>query len=425
MPCLSRPQRLLAFLTALGLALALVPPLAAQGVQTAPSARPQAAPAPAPPAAPPAPSPTTTPVAPVAAPAAARQTAVQPAFVLLPPSLRAGDPLLAWIKSPAALEGATVELLDSTGRRIGQVQPFEYPAPAATPSSPAPSAVSAAPTTAPSAAPASPGATASPPAAGSTSPAPSSARLYGALFALPFDAKAGEWRLVLRRPWSPGAAGQAAASGPPPEIEARLSVQTRAFPAEDIGLDAANTALRTVPDPKKEAEARAFAELLSRVDPGAVHLDSGLVLPVGEARRSAGFGDERRYLYSGGGSESSRHLGVDFAVVKGTPVRAAARGRVVFAAERIVTGTTVVIEHLPGLYSIYMHLSSASVAAGRLVERGEVVALSGNSGLSTGPHLHWELRALGRSVDPEAWVKAAPLDKARLIAIIDAAIEGR
>ncbi|HOX48796.1 MAG TPA: M23 family metallopeptidase, partial [Spirochaetales bacterium] len=126
-----------------------------------------------------------------------------------------------------------------------------------------------------------------------------------------------------------------------------------------------------------------------------------------------------------GGSESSRHLGVDFAVVKGTPVRAAARGRVVFAAERIVTGTTVVIEHLPGLYSIYMHLSSASVAAGRLVERGEVVALSGNSGLSTGPHLHWELRALGRSVDPEAWVKAAPLDKARLIAIMDAAIEGR
>jgi len=414
MPCHPRPQRPLAPLLALGLALALVPPLAAQPGAGVPA--PVAAPA----------------AVPATAPAAARRSAAQPAFVLLPPSLRAGDPLLAWIKSPAALEGATVELLDPTGRRIGQVQPFEYPAPAALSAAPAATGASGATVAsgapalaAAGAAPASPVAPVSPSSAESASPAPSSARLYGALFALPFDAKAGEWRLVLRRPWSPGEAGSAAAAGPPPEIEARLLVLARAFPAEDIGLDAANTALRTVPDPKKEAEARAFAELLSRVDPGAVHLDSALILPVGEARRSAGFGDERRYLYSGGGSESSRHLGVDFAVVKGTPVRAAARGRVVFAAERIVTGTTVVIEHLPGLYSIYMHLSSASVAAGRLVERGEVVALSGNSGLSTGPHLHWELRALGRSVDPEAWVKAAPLDKARLIAIMDAAIEGR
>jgi len=95
------------------------------------------------------------------------------------------------------------------------------------------------------------------------------------------------------------------------------------------------------------------------------------------------------------------------------------------AADRIVTGKTVVVEHVPGLFSLYMHLSSISVAEGQVVERGASLGLSGSTGLSTGPHLHWEVRAAGQAVDPEYWLSRPPLDKDRAAAIIASLIEGR
>ena len=107
-----------------------------------------------------------------------------------------------------------------------------------------------------------------------------------------------------------------------------------------------------------------------------------------------------------------------------TPVRACERGKVVLAADREVTGKTVVIEHLPGLYSLYFHLSSFAVAEGQIVERGQVIALSGSTGLATGPHLHWELRANGDAVDPGYWLGATLLDKDAIKAKIMRLIEG-
>ncbi len=294
---------------------------------------------------------------------------------VLPAELRPGDPLLAWILSPESLAEGTVELTDAAGKRRAACPLFERPTP--------------------------PG----------TAAAPGGLRLYGALIALPFELASGRYTLTVR---SPGL-----------RAEASVDIAPRAFASEDIRLDAANTAIRAQPDPRKEAEAKAFSELLSRAHADALFLDEPLVLPVGDARRSAGYGDARRYLYAGGGSDVSRHLGVDFAVPTGTQVRACAPGRVVFAAERIVTGITIVIEHLPGLYSIYMHLSAAKVLPGELVASGAPIGSSGSTGLSTGPHLHWELRANGRAVDPEYWVARAPLDKNRLIATIVGTIEGR
>jgi murein DD-endopeptidase MepM/ murein hydrolase activator NlpD len=141
--------------------------------------------------------------------------------------------------------------------------------------------------------------------------------------------------------------------------------------------------------------------------------------------KSAGFGDRRRYLYAGGGSEASVHAGVDLALPAGSPVVAAARGLVVMAAPRIVTGNTLVLEHLPGLYSIYMHLRSIETAEGQTIEAGARLGTAGSTGLSTGPHLHFELRAGGSPVDPELWLSGPPLDKDRLTATINALIEGR
>ncbi|MBL8966659.1 MAG: M23 family metallopeptidase [Spirochaetaceae bacterium] len=350
-----------------------------------------------------------------AAACAAGEASPLTATLVLEGSLRPGDPLLAWFWAPASLEGGTAELLDAAGKRLGAARTFAMPAAylAAAGLSPAPAAGLAPAAPAPAAGPAPAPAAATPaPAAAAPAPAAATERLYGILLALPLEAKPGACRLVVRGQVPAGGAARRAFSA-----EAGLVVEPRTFISEDIPLDAANTAIRKEPDPKKEAEARALAELLARVDADAVYLDAPFVLPVdAAARRSSTFGDERRYLYASGGADTSRHLGVDFAVVKGTPVRAAGRGRVVFAGQRIVTGTTLVIEHLPGLYSIYMHLAEASVQVGRLVQSGEIVGKSGNSGLSTGPHLHWELRAGGRAVDPDFLVARPPLDKARLIA---------
>lgn len=84
------------------------------------------------------------------------------------------------------------------------------------------------------------------------------------------------------------------------------------------------------------------------------------------------------------------HRGIDIAVPVGTPVRAVRNGWVVFAAVRNGYGSTVIVEHANGDRTLYGHNSLLRVQPGDLVESGTVVAFSGNSGRSTGPHVHFE-----------------------------------
>ncbi len=106
-----------------------------------------------------------------------------------------------------------------------------------------------------------------------------------------------------------------------------------------------------------------------------------------------------------GGPLGSYHGGVDLAVDSGVPVAAANRGLVVLAESLKVRGNAVIIDHGMGVYSCYYHLSEIQVKKGQSVDKGQVIGLSGNSGLSTGPHLHWELRVTGEAVDPWEWTK--------------------
>lgn len=98
------------------------------------------------------------------------------------------------------------------------------------------------------------------------------------------------------------------------------------------------------------------------------------------------------------------HTGIDFGVPVGTEVHAAAAGKVSFAGWQGGYGLLVVIDHGDGLSTYYAHLSEALVEVGQFVEQGQVIALTGNTGLSTGPHLHFEIRLHGRPVDPLAWL---------------------
>jgi murein DD-endopeptidase MepM/ murein hydrolase activator NlpD len=94
------------------------------------------------------------------------------------------------------------------------------------------------------------------------------------------------------------------------------------------------------------------------------------------------------------------HEGIDIAVGEGTPVRAAAAGTVIYAGWMSGYGNLVAVDHGNGLSTAYAHNSSLAVSVGQSVAAGEIVSYSGNTGNSTGPHVHFEVRVNGSAVDP-------------------------
>jgi murein DD-endopeptidase MepM/ murein hydrolase activator NlpD len=98
------------------------------------------------------------------------------------------------------------------------------------------------------------------------------------------------------------------------------------------------------------------------------------------------------------------HRGLDFSVPRGTPVRATAAGRVVSVEKQRGLGRLVKIDHGGGVLTVYAHLQESRVRKGQTVARGDVIALSGNSGRSTAPHLHYEVRIGGRPVNPLTYI---------------------
>lgn len=98
------------------------------------------------------------------------------------------------------------------------------------------------------------------------------------------------------------------------------------------------------------------------------------------------------------------HAGLDFGAGYGTPIRAADTGTVIFAGWYAGYGNTVVIDHGKGTVTLYGHSSQLYVQAGQIVQRGQAIAAVGSTGLSTGPHLHFEVRQNGYPVDPLAYL---------------------
>jgi murein DD-endopeptidase MepM/ murein hydrolase activator NlpD len=184
--------------------------------------------------------------------------------------------------------------------------------------------------------------------------------------------------------------------------EAPVTVVAREFRRERIRLDTSLSDLMTRSDPLKDAENAELERLLAEFDVEALWHGGAFVRPVAPSRRTALYGDVREYELSDGSITVGVHRGLDLALPVGAPVVAAGAGRVVLARERIMSGNTAVIEHLPGVYSLYFHLSELTVKPGERVEAGQRIGSVGSTGLATGPHLHWEVRASGVAVDPES-----------------------
>jgi len=137
------------------------------------------------------------------------------------------------------------------------------------------------------------------------------------------------------------------------------------------------------------------------------------------AKKAAWVDPVKKYTLSAsfnqaGNMWSSTHSGQDFAVPSGTKVFAAHGGTVVKAGgngagDGSAYGNAIVIKHGNGTYSQYAHLSKINVKVGQVVATGQRIALSGNTGNSSGPHLHFEIRTTanyGSAVDPVAFLRA-------------------
>jgi len=161
---------------------------------------------------------------------------------------------------------------------------------------------------------------------------------------------------------------------------------------EPVASNQADVAQAALAPPVRSATLEALVHGLAPVD--AATGASGLMVPGGQVTSAYGW---RRDPFSGA---LRFHQGIDVARAYGQDVAAAGAGQVVFAGDRGTYGTMVVLEHPSGQRTLYAHLLAAEVKTGDQVGAGQVIGRAGDSGRSTGPHLHFEVIEAGHTVDP-------------------------
>ena len=172
--------------------------------------------------------------------------------------------------------------------------------------------------------------------------------------------------------------------------------QIRIVPGKFIlePIDMQGAAAGLIDSDIEAAEAAALDALTSPIGAQPLWDAGGFSLPLPSALTSP-FGSYRAL----NGRVRTRHTGWDQQAATGTPVRAMAAGRVVFAGQLEIRGGYVLLDHGLGLYSGYAHFSALGAQAGQSVQAGQFIGASGSTGRSSAPHLHWELRLRGRWVE--------------------------
>lgn len=188
----------------------------------------------------------------------------------------------------------------------------------------------------------------------------------------------------------PGQSVAAVSAAAQPEISAEAAAQ----------IDFSRSAVVTKGDPDGKLKQLLSAQSAGSIAPAASAGSIGA--PLANLATASPFGFRISPITGGSGDF---HRGQDFVAQCGTSVLAAASGTVTFVGwHEYGGGNRVVVDHGNGLETTYNHLSSATVSEGQTVTRGDVVALSGTTGASTGCHLHFEVQVNGEVVDPAGWL---------------------
>ena len=209
------------------------------------------------------------------------------------------------------------------------------------------------------------------------------------------------WRELHARIWEPfgpdaGTKGRGTGIGGPRSVDME-GLDRAPHAAQRSGIAASEELDRLAETVLQEGESlRALERLISRAGKALASLPSRW--PIRGAVNSE-FGSRQSPWTQRG----EVHSGIDIGAERGTPVHAPAAGTVSFAGSHGEYGLTVVVDHGEDLRTIYGHLSKISVKSGQQIARGAELGLSGNSGRSSGPHLHYEILVKNRPVNPRAY----------------------
>lgn len=212
------------------------------------------------------------------------------------------------------------------------------------------------------------------------------------------------------------------AGGKKISLKAPLRISGRKLASEQIPLSTAVSSVRRSKSPRKKEQSRELWALISRKEPSKIYQTRAfsLPLPKKDMIQSGGFGDRREFVYTDTAKKSaSIHWGIDWAAPTGTPVYASGDGEVMMSRKRISTGNTVIIRHFPGVFSLYYHLNRLKVKKGDIVKQGALIGTLGQTGIATGPHLHFEIRIGSVPSDPMQFIREDILDKAAVLDMIE------
>jgi len=182
-------------------------------------------------------------------------------------------------------------------------------------------------------------------------------------------------------------------------FEQPVAVRSAGFLTQTITLPETMSALL---DPQVRAREDAFlAPFFEQFTPTR-YWEGLWQRPVSTTVVTAGYGGARSY---NGGPFDIYHTGIDFGGTTGTQIVAPANGIVVFSGPLQLRGNSVLIDHGLGVVTGYYHLDQITVAVGDAVVPGQVIGYGGSTGLSTGPHLHWDVRVRNVPVNGDQWLR--------------------
>lgn len=196
-------------------------------------------------------------------------------------------------------------------------------------------------------------------------------------------------------------------------LQQTIAIAPRRYKKTIIRMGKQGTDVKNNKAPERSTQAKRFFTVLGAFNANAAHAQDNMIWPITEKWRPTGmYGESRTFLFADGSKSGDFHGGQDLAGLPvGTPVKAAAAGRVVMAENRIVTGYTVILEHLPGVFSLYYHMNNVETRVGKKVKQGEMIGRLGGTGFATGPHLHFQVRISAQDIDPADLIKRPMIDK--------------